>query len=404
MRIHNYPTDVLTGTEQFLASNFNTVTQEYETVNFTVDTLKTFLVGTDDTNEFTNITLGGSLKFEGSSADAHETTLGVINPDADRAINLPNASGTIALTSNLSAYLPLAGGTMTGNLVISNTSPIITFTDTTGSAKSGKIKVDSDSLTIRGDSDNELVSFPLGSTNTIQFSKPIVVDASITTASELNKTDIYGDFTFKTENKHLIVPVLNSGNYANSSNTVGTIEMQFHNTNANGTDDRLVRLVPSTGAGGSGDWGGRLFIYTRVNGGNTFKSFKFDDTGAFSADKIDTDNIELGASVSGSVDLADANPAVTVNGTSGQIQVTTDGTIAAGASASKRITVTCNGVANGGAVIMLTQQSPLSGTMTMGIPMSVQAGSFKLLVRNVANANLNNDTVITYNFAVINRP
>ena len=61
-------------------------------------------------------------------------------------------------------------------------------------------------------------------------------------------------------------------------------------------------------------------------------------------------------------------------------------------------------MANGGAVIMLTQQSPLSGTMTMGIPMSVQAGSFKLLVRNVAGANLLDDTVITYNFVVINRP
>jgi len=306
MRIHNYPTDVLTGTEQFLASNFNTVTQEYETVNFTVDTLKTFLVGTDDTNEFTNITLGGSLKFEGSSADAHETTLGVINPDADRAINLPNASGTIALTSNLSAYLPLAGGTMTGNLVISNTSPIITFTDTTGGAKSGKIKVDSDSLTIRGDSDNELVSFPLGSTNTIQL------DASITTASELNKTDIYGDFTFKTESKHLIIPVLNGGNYANSSNTVGTIEMQFHNTNANGTDDRLVRLVPSTGAGGSGDWGGRMHIYTRINGGNSFNNFMFDDAGKFTAPKFKVSSLNTAPS------------SATAEGTAGDIVIAND--------------------------------------------------------------------------------
>jgi len=43
------------------------------------------------------------ITFEGSGADAHETTLSVINPDADRAINLPNLSGTVALLESLSA-------------------------------------------------------------------------------------------------------------------------------------------------------------------------------------------------------------------------------------------------------------------------------------------------------------
>ena len=95
MRISNYPTDTLTGGELILATDVNTSTQEYKTVNFSVDTLKTFLAGTDDTNEFTNITLGGSLKFEGATADANETTLGVIDPDGDRTINLPNQSGTL---------------------------------------------------------------------------------------------------------------------------------------------------------------------------------------------------------------------------------------------------------------------------------------------------------------------
>jgi hypothetical protein len=34
---------------------------------------------------------------------------------------MPNASGTLALTSNLSAYLPLTGGTLTGQLYINPT-------------------------------------------------------------------------------------------------------------------------------------------------------------------------------------------------------------------------------------------------------------------------------------------
>lgn len=41
--------------------------------------------------------------FEGSSADANETTFGVINPTAARSILLPDASGTVALLSTLSA-------------------------------------------------------------------------------------------------------------------------------------------------------------------------------------------------------------------------------------------------------------------------------------------------------------
>ncbi len=40
----------------------------------------------------------------------------IIYPTGTRTFTLPNASGTIALTSNLSSYLPLTGGTLTGAL------------------------------------------------------------------------------------------------------------------------------------------------------------------------------------------------------------------------------------------------------------------------------------------------
>ncbi len=43
----------------------------------------------------------GSLVFEGSTADGNETTLTVADPTADRTITLPNATGTVALTSDL---------------------------------------------------------------------------------------------------------------------------------------------------------------------------------------------------------------------------------------------------------------------------------------------------------------
>jgi hypothetical protein len=43
----------------------------------------------------------GSIVFEGTTADAYETTLTVTDPTADRTITLPNATGTVALTSDL---------------------------------------------------------------------------------------------------------------------------------------------------------------------------------------------------------------------------------------------------------------------------------------------------------------
>ncbi len=58
------------------------------------------------------LTIDGSgetlAKFidDGAVADAHETTLTVTDPTADRTITFPNSSGTVALTSDVSASLP----------------------------------------------------------------------------------------------------------------------------------------------------------------------------------------------------------------------------------------------------------------------------------------------------------
>ena len=45
-------------------------------------------------------TLTGNIVFEGSTKDAHETTLTPIDPTADRTINIPNVSGTLVTTGD----------------------------------------------------------------------------------------------------------------------------------------------------------------------------------------------------------------------------------------------------------------------------------------------------------------
>jgi hypothetical protein len=67
-----------------------------------------------------------SISFEGATADAYETTLAVTDPTADRTITLPDASGTVALTSDIPSIAGMV--TETGTQTLTNktlTSPKI---------------------------------------------------------------------------------------------------------------------------------------------------------------------------------------------------------------------------------------------------------------------------------------
>ena len=60
------------------------------------------VTGTTTTINSSTIEVTNSFTFEGSTADDYETVLGVIDPTADRTINLPNVSGTVITSGNLS--------------------------------------------------------------------------------------------------------------------------------------------------------------------------------------------------------------------------------------------------------------------------------------------------------------
>ena len=86
-------------------------------------------------------TFGSSITFEGATADAHETTLAVTDPTADRTITFPDATGTAVTTTatqtltnkTLTSPTINAGtfsGTFTGtmdstSLVLSGASPLV---------------------------------------------------------------------------------------------------------------------------------------------------------------------------------------------------------------------------------------------------------------------------------------
>ena len=80
--------------------------------------------GTTTTVDSTTIQIQNAFTFEGATADAHETTLTVVDPTADRTITLPNASGTVVLNDNAATLtnktIAFGSNTISGQLGVSN--------------------------------------------------------------------------------------------------------------------------------------------------------------------------------------------------------------------------------------------------------------------------------------------
>ncbi|MDB4681281.1 hypothetical protein OAE88_00075 [bacterium] len=67
--------------------------------------------GTTTTVNSTEVTIQNAFVFEGATADAHETTLTVVDPTADRTLTLPNESGDVIIGKK-------EGTNFTGSLLI----------------------------------------------------------------------------------------------------------------------------------------------------------------------------------------------------------------------------------------------------------------------------------------------
>lgn len=111
------------GTVAVSVSDTTTTTQGALNLDFTLSaagnisaTGTAFGIASNSSPTFAGLTIdGSSIVFEGSTADANETTLTVTNPTADRTITLPNASGTVALTTDIITY-SISAETATGGV------------------------------------------------------------------------------------------------------------------------------------------------------------------------------------------------------------------------------------------------------------------------------------------------
>jgi len=108
-------TNSFTAGAKIVASQMNTNFTDVVTWATTTPTLSTSGSATTISGSLTvteaatfsdQIYLNGSnqwIAFEGSSANTYETFLKVTNPTADRDITFPDATGTVALTSDITS-------------------------------------------------------------------------------------------------------------------------------------------------------------------------------------------------------------------------------------------------------------------------------------------------------------
>ena len=92
------------------------------------------------TMDATSLVLSGAspLVFEGATDDAHETTLGIVDPTADRTVSLPNATDTLVGKATTDTFtnktIDLDSNTLTGSLAEFNSAlQSSSFTTLTGS-------------------------------------------------------------------------------------------------------------------------------------------------------------------------------------------------------------------------------------------------------------------------------
>ena len=121
-----------------IAASSVTPTNSLEDFRIEFNNLISDVTGLSATNKF-----DASIIFEGSTADAYETTLTVTDPTADRTLTLPNATGSLIVTSAVSgdATMSTAGavtiaatsveGSMLNNNVISGQTALSSSVATT---------------------------------------------------------------------------------------------------------------------------------------------------------------------------------------------------------------------------------------------------------------------------------
>jgi hypothetical protein len=365
-------------------------------------------VATSASVTFAGLTLNsGSMVFEGATADAHETTLAVTDPTADRTITLPDATGTVALTADkLSAFAAtssseLAGiisdETGTGALVFANTPTLVT--PNIGAATGTSLVLSGD-LTVNG------------TTTTINSTTVTVDDKNLELGSSASPTDAGADgggITLKGDTDKTFNWVDATDAWTSSENLnlltgkslliAGTSVLSGSTLGSGVTASSLTSVGTIT----TGVWNGTAIAI--ANGG----------TGATDAGAART---ALGLAIGSDVQAYNATLAAVAGGTySGDDSITTVGTIAAGtwngtavagqyggtgvANTGKTITLGGNLTTAGAFATTFTATATTSITLPTTGTLATLAGSESLTNKTIDSSNIGATTKGTGAFTTL---
>ena len=195
--------------------------------------------GTTTTVDTVTMNAQNAIIFEGATADAHETTLTIVDPTADRTINLPNQSGTIPVL------------TVASNTAITSTPEELNILDgVTATASELNIL---DGVTATATELNIMDGNTSASSTTVADADRVVFnDAGTMKQVAVTDIDTYISATTKTlTNKTLTTPtittpVVNAGlQLKNGSTSAGFVE--FFEDSDNGTN-KVTLIGPASTA------------------------------------------------------------------------------------------------------------------------------------------------------------
>lgn len=131
------------------------------------------------------IKFGNNIVLEGTTNDAFEMTLSGGDPTADRTITLPNSSGTVALTSDLTSYITASSTNTLTNKTLS--SPIIAsavFADGSILFEGSTADAFETTLAITDPTADRTITFP-DSTGTVALTSGVINNSLTTTTGDM---------------------------------------------------------------------------------------------------------------------------------------------------------------------------------------------------------------------------
>ena len=235
------------------------------------------VTGTTTTNNVETVSTSNGVVFEGSAADANELTLLAGTLTADRTVTLPNATGTVALTSNIgNATITIGSGTgltggtsFTANQSANETITLNVVGGTGITANANDVAIDYAGTNNFIDSATNLEGTAIATADTIVYHDATDNNVKKGLVSDLPFTDNVGDITGVTVTAGTGLTgggSATSGNYSKTLNVIGGDGITA-NANDIEVDSTVVRTTGTQTIGGSKAFTSELSL--KVDGDNS---------------------------------------------------------------------------------------------------------------------------------------